>query len=88
MQVVGMESKFSRILSARDSVLLLVDYQARMVYGTESHDRTYLKNNVIALARGAEILHIPAVLTTHNAANNGPFLQEIADLFPKVPIIP
>ncbi len=33
MQVVGMEPKFTRILSARDSVLLLVDYQARMVYG-------------------------------------------------------
>ena len=87
MQVVGMEPKFTRILSAIDSVLLLVDYQARMVYGTESHDRTYLKNNVIALARGAEILHIPAVLTTHNAANNGPFLHEIADMFPKVPLI-
>jgi isochorismate hydrolase len=82
-----MENKFTKMLIAKESVLLLVDYQARMVYGTESHDRTYLKNNVMALAKGAEILHIPTVLTTHNAANNGPFLHEIVEMFPKLSVI-
>jgi nicotinamidase-related amidase len=83
----SMENKFTRLLDAKTSVLLLVDYQARMVYGIESHDRTYLKNNVIALAKGAQVLGIPTILTTINAKNNGPFLPEIVEMFPKSPLI-
>jgi isochorismate hydrolase len=82
-----MENKFSKLLEATNSVLLLVDYQARMVYGIESHDRTSLKNNVMALAKGAEVLGIPAILTTINAKNNGVFLPEIVEMFPDSPVI-
>ena len=76
MKVAENEEQIYKSAEAKESVLLLVDYQALMVYGTESHDRTYLKNNVMTLAKGAEILHIPPVLTTHNAANNGPFYMK------------
>jgi nicotinamidase-related amidase len=62
--------------------LVLVDYQARMFYGIESHSRTDIKNNVMALAKGAQILGIPTVLTTIGAASNGPFLPEIVEMFP------
>lgn len=82
-----MENKFCKLLEANNSVLLLVDYQARMVYGIESHDRTSLKNNVMALAKGAEVLGIPAILTTINAKNNGAFLPEIVEMFPDSPVI-
>ena len=82
-----MENKFCKLLEANNSVLLLVDYQARMVYGIESHDRTTLKNNVMALAKGAQVLGIPTILTTINAKNNGVFLPEIVEMFPDFPVI-
>ena len=41
----------------------------------------------MALAKGAEILHIPIVITTHNAANNGTFLHEIVEMFLQLPVI-
>lgn len=82
-----MDNKFFKSLEANSSVLLLVDYQARMFWGATSHDPTYVKNNVMALAKGAEILGIPTVLTTIGAKNNGAFLPEIVEMFPDVPII-
>jgi isochorismate hydrolase len=82
-----MDNKFSRSLDANRSVLLLVDYQARMFWGATSHDPTYVKNNVMALSKGAEILGIPTVLTTIGAKNNGAFLPEIVEMFPNSPVI-
>ncbi len=78
-----MDSKSIKLLEADTSVLLLVDYQARMFWGATSHDPTYVKNNVLALAKGAKILGIPTVLTTIGAENNGAFLPEIMEMFPK-----
>ena len=46
-----------------------------------------IKNNVIALAKGASILGIPVVLTTISTETNGPMIREITDLFPEVKII-
>ena len=82
-----MDNKFCKSLEAKNSVLLLVDYQARMFWGAISNDPTYVKNNVMALAKGAEILGIPAILTTIGAKNNGQFLPEIVEMFPNSPVI-
>jgi nicotinamidase-related amidase len=82
-----MDNRFSKSLEASNSVLLLVDYQARMFCGAISHDPTYVKNNVMALAKGAEILGIPTILTTIGAKNNGAFLPEIVEMFPNSPVI-
>lgn len=75
------------MLKANNSVLLLVDYQAVMLYGVESGDRTLIQNNVLALAKGAEILGIPTVLASIGEKRNGLFLAEIREMFPKVPVI-
>ncbi len=82
-----MENKFSQPLDANKSVLLLIDYQAKMLYGVESGDRTLIQNNVLALAKAAQILDIPTVLTTIGAKGNGQFMPEIAKMFPAVQII-
>jgi nicotinamidase-related amidase len=82
-----MENQFTQPLEAKKSVLLLVDYQARMFWGAISNDPTYVKNNVMALAKGAEILEVPVVLTTIGAKNNGDFLPEIVAMFPNTPVI-
>jgi isochorismate hydrolase len=82
-----MDKKFTKTLEASNSMLLLVDYQARMFWGATSHDPTYVKNNVMALAKGAQILGIPVVLTTIGAKNNGSFLPEIVKMFPDTVVI-
>jgi nicotinamidase-related amidase len=71
-------------LVASDGVLLLIDYQARKFYGVESHSRTEIKNNVMALAQGASIMGIPTVLTTMQAGKGGPFMPEIVAMFPGI----
>lgn len=82
-----MDKKSPLILKANDSVLLLIDYQAVMLYGVESSDRTLIQNNVLALAKGAQILGISTVLTSIGEKRNGLFLAEIREMFPNVPVI-
>jgi len=77
-----MKNVFSRNLDANNSILLLVDYQDRLFDGIESHSCTDIKNNVIALADGAQALGIPALFTTFQAKVNGPFLPELVEIFP------
>jgi nicotinamidase-related amidase len=79
-----MGNEMAKSLAAGDSVLLLIDYQARKFYGVESHGRTGIKNNVLALAQGASILGIPTVLTTMQAGKSGPFMPEIVAMFPGI----
>ncbi len=82
-----MDNTFTQPLEAKSSVLLLIDYQARMFWGAISNDPTYVKNNVMALAKGAEILGVPTILTTIGAKNNGAFLPEVVDMFPGISVI-
>jgi nicotinamidase-related amidase len=77
----------ARQLRANKSVLLLVDYQPRMVYGVESGDRTLMQNNAIGLAKAAQILEIPTVLTSIGEQHNGSFTPEIAELFPDADVL-
>ncbi|NLB52718.1 MAG: isochorismatase family protein [Syntrophomonadaceae bacterium] len=82
-----MENNILRTLDTNNSILLLVDYQHGLFDGIESHNCTDIKNNAIALAKGAQSLGILAVLTTFQAEVNGPFLPEIATILPDAEII-
>jgi nicotinamidase-related amidase len=82
-----MSKKSFQPLNANNSVLLLIDYQAKMLYGVESGDRTLIQNGVLALAKGAQILNVPTVLTTIGAKMNGPFMPEIVEMFPGTHVI-
>ncbi|HWP98004.1 MAG TPA: isochorismatase family protein [Syntrophomonadaceae bacterium] len=82
-----MEANFLKTLDANNSILLLVDYQDKLFDNIESNSCTDIKNNVIALAQGAEALGISAVLTTIRAKTNGPFLPEIVEIFPHALLI-
>ena len=74
-------------LHANESMLLLVDHQQNLFNGIMSHKPGYVKNNVLALAKGASILDIPVVLTVISPQTNGPMISEITDLFPDIPVI-
>lgn len=71
------------LLTDKNSVLVLVDYQPAMFRGVGSGDRTAICNSAIAAARAASILQVPVVLTSIYPQGNGEFIKQITDLFPK-----
>jgi nicotinamidase-related amidase len=77
-----MEDPRLELITAQNSVLLLVDYQSAMFKGVGSGNRTIIKNCSVAAAKAASILSVPVVLTTINPKYNGECIKEIADLFP------
>ncbi len=70
------------LLTPKNSVLALVDYQASMFKGVASGDKTVIKNAAVGAAKAASILEIPVVLSSINPKGNGEFIPEIAGLFP------
>src|SRR6476620_12127789 len=74
-------------LLANNSMLLLVDHQQNLFNGIMSHKPEYVKNNVLALAKGASILDIRVILTVISPQTNGPMISEITKMFPDVSVI-
>jgi nicotinamidase-related amidase len=71
------------LISPKDSVLLMVDFQPQMFFGTTNADRGAIINAAIALAKSAKIFDIPIILTTVKArAFSGPMLEPLVDEFP------
>ena len=67
-------------VSPDNAVLLLVDQQEGLF--SRIHEPQQTRANLIALARSARLLGIPAVMTTALAAGpNGPQLPELTDTF-------
>ena len=74
---------FLELLTAANSVLLLIDHQPQMGFGVQSHDRALIINNVTALAESAKAFDVPTVLTTVSAKSfSGPIFPEIQNVFP------
>jgi nicotinamidase-related amidase len=73
-------------VSPHNAVLLLVDQQAGLF--SRIHEPEQTRRNLLALARCAQLLTIPAVMTTALAAGpNGPQLEELTEIFPGHEII-
>ena len=62
------------------AVLLLVDQQEGLF--SQIHDSEHTRASLLALARSARLLGIPAVMTTALAGGpNGPQLTELGEIF-------
>jgi nicotinamidase-related amidase len=70
-----------------NSALVLIDHQPFVAFPIESHSRQEIVNNVTALAKAAQALKIPVVLTTI-AGKHGPLADplfaSLRELFPGV----
>ena len=77
------ENSKLKLLSDKNSVLLLVDYQPAMFRGVGSGNRTIIKNAAVGAAKTAKILNVPVVLSSINPKLNGDVIKDIVDLFPK-----
>ena len=70
------------LLSDKNSVLVLVDYQPSMFKSVSSGDKTIIKYAAIYAAKAASILGVPVVLSSINPKSLGEFIPEITKLFP------
>jgi nicotinamidase-related amidase len=70
------------LLTDKNSMLALVDYQPSMFKGVGSGDKTIIRNAAWCAAKAAQILNIPVVFSTINPKFNGDFIADIAALFP------
>jgi nicotinamidase-related amidase len=70
------------LLTDKNSILLLVDYQPSMFKGVASGDKARIKIAAVLAAKAASILSVPVVLSTINPQSNGDCIPEITGLFP------
>src|SRR6516164_2107556 len=71
------------LLTPRESVVALVDYQPHMLFAVGSHAREQVLNNAVVLAKAANLFEVPVVLTTIAAKGfSGDFMPQIQALFP------
>ena len=76
------------ILTPENSVLLLIDYQPQMMFGTTSIDTQKLKNNAVALAKSAKVFQTPTIITSVETESfSGYVIPELLDVFPTHDII-
>jgi nicotinamidase-related amidase len=77
------ENSKLNLLTDKNSLLLLVDYQPAMFRGVGSGDRTIIKNVAVYATKTASILNIPVVLSSINPKVNGEVIPEIKNIFSK-----
>lgn len=76
------------LLTPKNSVLLMIDYQPQMAFGVVSIDRQSLKNHAVALARAAKLFQIPTILTSVETESFSGFIwPELLNVFPENDVI-
>jgi nicotinamidase-related amidase len=76
------------LMTPGECVLLLVDLQAGLGFGTESISRQVLLNNAVALARTAAAFNVPVVATTSaSKVYSGPLFPQVQAVFPDLKTI-
>ncbi len=58
------------LLTPKNSVLIIIDYQPIQVTSVASMDRRTLVTNIVAVAKIAKLYEIPIILSTVNVRNN------------------
>jgi nicotinamidase-related amidase len=81
-KMANIEDGKLELLTHKNSILVLVDYQPSMFKSISSGDKTIIKSAAIGAAKAASILGIPVVLSSINPKFLGDFVPEIAGLFP------
>jgi nicotinamidase-related amidase len=79
--------KNQEFISVINSVLLLVDYQPRMLNSIRSGDRLEIRRSVISAAKAASILNVPVVMTSLRDDSGGEFIKALCDVFPGKEVI-
>lgn len=80
--------QFSPILQKENTVLLLVDEQIGLLSGVRDISTAELRKNVVALAKSAQIMGIPVIITAVGSDGLwGPVIPELTATLPNVTVI-
>lgn len=76
------------LLTPTNCQLIFIDHQPQMAFGVQSIDRQTLKNNVVALAKSAQVFGIPTTITTVETESfSGHTFPELLAVFPDHPLL-
>lgn len=74
--------------SADNAALVLIDHQSGIMQLVHDYSPAEFRNNVLGLAKLGKVFELPTILTTSlGHGPNGPFIPEVLNLFPDVPVI-
>lgn len=77
-----------RPLTSENAAVVLVDHQVGLMTGVRDYSIGELKHNVVALAKAAQVLKLPIVVTTTARDSMwGPTFPELVEALPGIPII-
>lgn len=83
MSLIATPTPGTKLLTPRDHILLMIDFQSQMAFATKSIDATTLRNNAALVAHAAAGFGASAILTTvAKDTFSGPMFNEIAEAFP------
>jgi len=72
------------LFTAENSTLLLIDHQVGTMQWIKTLPLEVVKRHTLALAKTAQILHIPVVLTSSQEENvQGPLMPELREIVPE-----
>jgi nicotinamidase-related amidase len=73
----------AKLLTPKDHVLVMIDFQSQMAFATHSIDAALLRNNAALVANAAAGFGVTAILTTvAEKSFSGPMFPEIGEAFP------
>ncbi|WP_277588688.1 isochorismatase family protein [Pseudomonas chlororaphis] len=82
------QSSYQKLLNRNNSVLLLVDHQLGLLSSVRDMDIATVKHNVVALAKAAQIMGVPVVITsTYSKGGFGPIISELTSELKNVHVI-
>ncbi|MEJ5027527.1 hydrolase [Comamonas sp. MYb21] len=80
--------QFLEVLTPANSQMIFIDQQPQMAFGVQSIDRQTLKNNVVGLAKAAQVFGVPTTITTVETHSfSGHTYPELLNVFPSNPIL-
>jgi nicotinamidase-related amidase len=83
MPAIAKPTPGSKLLTPKDHVLILIDFQSQMAFATHSLDAVTLRNNAGLIARAAASFKVPTILTTvAEKSFSGPMFAEVTEPFP------
>jgi nicotinamidase-related amidase len=75
------------LITPDNAMMMFVDLQPQMFFGTGSHDCGSIINAAVGLAKAAKLFEVPTVITTVDAETfSGPALGPLVEVFPDLPL--
>ena len=83
MTITATATPGAKLLTPKDHLLIMIDFQSQMAFATKSIDAVLLRSNAALVGRAAKGFGVPAILTTvAEKSFSGPMFSEIAEAFP------